>query len=135
MAIGIFGTVLLTANRFLTIILPLRYTLLMTTSKSRFVVVITWFIKFAHSTVFYVAVYCQAKGLRYFLSLVFYGMIFRAARRQIKRIQDQNIALRSVGVGFVAFKRTLNYQSVIIQLSMKVVQFLCPFSINDQLGF
>ena len=59
MTIGIFGTVLLTANRSLAIILPLRYTLLMTTSKSCFVVAITWFIKFAHSTVFYVAVYCQ----------------------------------------------------------------------------
>lgn len=43
MTVGMFGTVLVTADRFLAIILPLRYTLLVTTLKARFVVIISSF--------------------------------------------------------------------------------------------
>ena len=115
MTLGMLGIVLLTADRFFAIIWPLRYNAIVTIQRTRLVLVLNWFISLLHSVAFIVAERCKVKGRRYFISfvnfsaflaiLVLYGVIFRAACRQIKMIHDRSQALRSVG--FVVFRRTL----------------------------
>jgi hypothetical protein len=115
MTLGMFGIVLLTADRFFAIIWPLRYNAVVTLRRTRFVLVANWIISLLHSVTFFVAMRYKIKGVRYFISLVnfiavlaifvLYGVIFRAACRQIKMIHDRSQALRSVG--FVVFRRTL----------------------------
>ena len=115
MTVGMFGIVLLTADRFVAVIWPLRYNPLVTLPRTRLVLIANWFVSFVYSLMFCLAVWYKMKGIRYFLSfvnctavltmLVLYGVIFRAACRQIKTIHDQSQAARSVG-SFV-LRRTL----------------------------
>lgn len=116
MTVSMIGTVVLTADRFLAIVYPLRYNVLVTIRRTRYVLVSYWLLSILYATIFYIALCYQIKGMRYFLLLVefcavltilvFYGVIFRAAFRQIRQIKYQDGDVR--GAGVAVFKRTLS---------------------------
>ena len=115
MTVGMFGIVLLTGDRFMAIVWPLRYNRIVSLSRTRFVLVANWLFSFLHAVMYCVAGRYKIKGIRYLIALVnfgavlailiLYGIIFRAACRQIRLIHDRRQVLRSVG--FIIFRRTL----------------------------
>lgn len=115
MTLGMFGIVLLTADRFCAIIWPLRYGPQVTMRRTRLVLVANWSVSFLYAGFSCVAVVLKKRGLRYFLSFVnftavliifvLYSFLFRAACRHIKMMHDRERLARAVG--FFVFKRTL----------------------------
>jgi hypothetical protein len=99
MTLSMAGTIALTVDRFLAVFYPLRYNVLVTMKRARYVVASCWVISILYSAFFYMALHYRIAGVRYLLLLVkccavvaiflLYAVIFRAACRQIKQIKSQ----------------------------------------------
>ena len=99
MTVSMTGTIVLTADRFLAVFYALRYNVIVTIKRARYVITGYWLMSLFYAVSFYIAVRYQIKGVRYFMVLVkfsavvaifvLYAFIFRAACRQISKIKRQ----------------------------------------------
>ncbi|XP_028392562.1 beta-3 adrenergic receptor-like [Dendronephthya gigantea] len=115
LTVSMVGTVILTADRFLAIVYPLRYNILVTISRTRNALVSNWLLSATYALIFCVAMRARLQGIRYISALlnvcgiltilVLYAVIFRAACRQIRLIKSNEGNIRRTSL--VVFKRTL----------------------------
>ena len=138
MTVGMIGILLLTGERFLSIICPLRYNALVTLSRTRSALTTSWLLCFVHSAIYYIAGQYKIRGTRYLISFVnfvavlamfvLYGVIFRAAFRQIRMVHNRRTALRSTG--FVVFRRTVKSAKICGSLVLFFALTYLPVCIN-----
>ena len=120
LTVSMIGTIILSADRFVAVVYPLRHKVLVTQRRTRYVLGSKWLFSLVYSAIFYIALRYRVKGVRYLLLfvkfsgvlaiLVLYGVIFHAAFRQIKRIRNQVGDFRKASA--VIFKRTKTSASI-----------------------
>lgn len=87
----------MTLDRFFAVVRPLRYNVIVTSSKVRHLLALAWCGATAYTGLFFTTMYFNLASIKFFLECVAFGMvfltiglywrIFRSAREQIRKIQ------------------------------------------------